>query len=41
MPVHLRQATSDKWRGVFTPEQQDQAGRLIPAEWKDRFGWPA
>jgi hypothetical protein len=40
MAVHFRQGTADEWRGVFTAAQQDRATAMIPAAWKDRFGWP-
>lgn len=39
MDSHFRQGTPDEWRSVYTPAQQDEATRQLPAEWVARFGW--
>lgn len=41
MAVHFRKGEADEWKRVFTQAQQERASALIPAAWKDRFGWPA
>ena len=37
---HYRNARTDEWRDVFTPEQADKASKMMPGALLARFGWP-
>jgi len=39
MDVHFRSGDPNEWREVFTEDQIKRATKLIPKEWKERFGW--
>ena len=38
--LHFRNARTDEWREVFTPEQLDKACQMMPRRLLKRFGWP-
>ena len=38
--LHYRNARTDEWREVFTPEQRDMACKMMPDRLIDEFGWP-
>lgn len=36
---HKRLGQTDEWRSIFTQEQQDRLGSLLPQEVREHFGW--